>query len=83
VAPVAVPVAAPAAGVEEGAGEGVSDNGTNSHGVAFETGMSGPPRHPGGGADDARLREDMRAAVAGSLIARARLAVRGISVGGV
>ncbi len=41
----AAPVAVPAAGVEET----VLENGTNSHGVAFETRMSAPPRSRGAG----------------------------------
>jgi len=76
--------AAPAAGGEAGGAETVSDDGTNSHGVAFETRMSGPPRHPGGGgSDDAAVDADIRAAMAGSVLARVRLAGREMSVGGV
>ena len=82
-APVAVrdeaPVSAPAARLEQGGVENVSDDGTNSHDVAFETWVSKQPwNQRGRGADKTDPRKVKRAAKA-----KARLAGRdGVGNGG-
>ena len=62
--PKAAPIAAPAARVYHRAVENVSENGTNSHGAAFETQLSKQPWNLGyKGSGKTSLREDLRAAM--------------------
>ena len=73
------PGVAPAVGVEERIEENVSENGTNSHGVAFETRMSAHPGSQGArGSDETAVNE----AMAGLVLARVRLAGRDLPANG-
>jgi hypothetical protein len=68
--PGVAPAGAPAAGVDQRIQENVSEDGANSQDMAFETWLSEHPWNRGsGGSGETGLRQGVREAMAGSLLA--------------
>ena len=81
--PSVAPVEAPAAGVDQRIEETVSENGANSHGVAFEARLSEQHSNRGArGLAETGLPEGVREAMGGSLFAISRLRGRDLPSNG-